>query len=104
MNHDLNFEDFDEESLKNTLSFEGYSNEEIEASLKEISSSLCFELPDNPLVEDISASSRLLSIFKQRRVEIENMLDNEGLSKETHQELQLELRMIKTAFVQHKRK
>lgn len=103
MDKDLNFNDFEEDLPENALSFDDYSDSAIEESVNEISSSLCFELPDNPLVEDISASSKLLAIFEQRRVEIENTLENRGLSKETRQELKLELRMIKTAFAQHRK-
>jgi len=100
----LNFEDFEDESLENSLSFDDYSDGELDTAINEISSSLCFELPDNPLVEDISASSKLLGIFEQRLVEIEKALENHRLSKESRQELRLELRMSKTAFAQHKRK
>lgn len=104
MGNDLNFDDFEEESSENDLSFDHYSNDEINNSINEISSSLHFELPGNPLVEDISASSKLLGIFKQRRIEIENILENTRVSKSERRDLQLELRMIKTAFIQHKKK
>jgi len=100
----LNFEDSDDEFSENSLSFDDHDDGGINDAINEICSSLCFELPDNPLVEDISASSKLLNIFAQRQKEIEKSLENRWLSKETRQELQLELRMIRTAFIQHKKK
>ncbi len=104
MDKDLNFDDFDEELSENDLSFNDYSFDDISNSINEISSGLRFELPENPLVEDISASSKLLGIFKKRCIEIENLLENTRVSKLERRDLQLELQMIKTAFIQREKK
>ena len=104
MNKDLNFDDFEEEYSENPLSFGDYSDEEVDSAINDISSSLCFELSENPLVEDISASSKLLNIFEKRSIEIEHLLESTKLSHFERNDLQLELRMIKTAFAQHKKK
>lgn len=103
MDRDLNFNDSDD-ALENDLSFDDYSDDVINEVIKDINSGLCFELPENPLVEDISASSKLLNIFEQRSVEIEHLLLNTKLSEGDRKDLQLESRMIKTAFTQYKRK
>jgi len=87
MNDDLSFSD--------NLSFsEQFDNDEVDHAIDQISSSLSFNIKDNPLVPSYKASGKLLATFKKRRKEIAKSLENPKLSAQELSDLQLELKVI----------
>lgn len=86
--------------MNNDLNFDNFDDNEVEDAIEQISFSLSFGANGNPLLEDRTASHKLLDTFRKRKEEIENILANRNITKQEKKDLGLELRMIKQALDQ----
>lgn len=88
----------DDLTFNTDLSFQDFSDDEVDDAISAITSSLKFEATNGSFLQPLKASEKLIKAFRKRQSEIEELLKQSNLEKSKRGELYLELRVIKKSL------